>query len=81
MRFSSPPDTIIINTTFSFAWSLKGPFFPSLPSIVGRRSVGLTAESVQSAALSLEGVDDVHGGDRLSLGVLRVGDGVTNDVL
>ena len=44
-------------------------------------SVDLSAESVESASLSLEGVDDVHSGDSLSLGVLAVGDGVTDDVL
>jgi hypothetical protein len=27
-----------------------------------------------------EGVDDIHGSDRLALGVLGVGDGVANDV-
>lgn len=32
-------------------------------------------------ALSLESVDDVERGDRLSLGVLSVGDGVTDDTL
>ena len=31
--------------------------------------------------MTLEGVDDVEGGDGLSLGVLGVGDGVTDDVL
>ncbi len=41
----------------------------------------LTAETVQSAALAFQSVDDIHGGDRLSLGVFRVGDGVTDDVL
>ena len=41
----------------------------------------LTAEAVQGAALALEGVDHVHGGDGLPLGVLGVGDGVTDDVL
>ena len=41
----------------------------------------LAAEAVQGAALALERVDDVHGGDRLSAGVLRVGDGVADDVL
>ena len=41
----------------------------------------LTSESVESAALPLEGVDDVHGGDGLPLGVLGVGHGVTDDVL
>ena len=45
-----------------------------------RRSC-LTTESVQGASLSLEGVDDVHGGDGLPLGVLGVGDGVTDHVL
>ena len=32
----------------------------------------LPAETVQSAALALQGVDNVHGSDRLSLGVLGV---------
>ena len=41
----------------------------------------LASETVESAALALEGVDDVHGGDRLAAGVLRVGDGVTDDML
>ena len=41
----------------------------------------LAAEAVQGAALALEGVDDIHGGDGLALGVLGVGDGVTDDVL
>ena len=44
-------------------------------------SVDLSAESVESASLSLEGVDDVHGRYGLSLGVLAVGDGITDDVL
>ena len=42
---------------------------------------GLTSETVQGAALTLESVDDVHGGDGLTLGVLGVGDSVTDDVL
>lgn len=41
----------------------------------------LSTETVQGAALSLEGVDDVHGGDGLPLGVFGVGDGVTDHVL
>lgn len=40
---------------------------------------GLSTETVQSAALSLESVDDVEGGDGLPLGVLGVGDGVSDD--
>ena len=43
--------------------------------------VELTAESVESAALTLQSIDDVHGGDGLSLGVLGVGDGITDDIL
>ena len=39
------------------------------------------AESVEGAPLPLEGVDDVHGSDGLSLGVLGVGDCVTDHVL
>ena len=41
----------------------------------------LAAETVQSAALALEGVDDVHGGDGLALGVLSVGYRVADHVL
>ena len=41
----------------------------------------LTSESVESAALTLESIDDVHGSDGLSLGVLGVGDGISDDVL
>lgn len=41
----------------------------------------LTTETVQGAALALQGVDNVQGGDGLALGVLGVGDGVTNDTL
>lgn len=43
--------------------------------------VSLTAESVQGTALALQGVHDVHGGDGLALGVLGVGDCITDDVL
>ena len=41
----------------------------------------LTTESVEGSALSLESIDDIHGGDSLPLGVLGVGDSVTDDVL
>lgn len=41
----------------------------------------LSAEAVEGTSLSLERVDDVEGGDGLSLGVLGVGDGITDDVL
>jgi hypothetical protein len=43
--------------------------------------VCLTTESVEGLSLSLEGVDDVHGRDGLTAGVLGVGDGVADDVL
>ena len=39
------------------------------------------SESVESSALSLQSVDDVHGGDGLSLGVLGVGDRISDHVL
>ena len=45
------------------------------------RRLYLTAESVESAALTFQGVDHIHGGDGLSLGMLAVGDGITDDVL
>ena len=41
----------------------------------------LTSESVQGASLPLEGVDNVHGGHSLPLGVLGVGDGIPDHVL
>lgn len=41
----------------------------------------LTTETVKGAALSLESVDNVQRGDGLALGVLSVGDGVTDDTL
>jgi hypothetical protein len=40
----------------------------------------LDTEPVEGSALSLEGVDDIEGGDGLALGVLGVGDGVSDDV-
>merc|ERR1712129_86522 len=39
------------------------------------------AESVEGTPLPLEGVDHVHGGDGLPLGVFGVGDGVADHVL
>ena len=41
----------------------------------------LATKAIQGAALPLESVDHVHGGDSLPLGVLRVGDGISDDVL
>ena len=38
------------------------------------------SEPVQSSSLSLESVNDIDGGDSLSLGVLSVGDRVSDDV-
>ena len=47
----------------------------------GRGAASLAAEAVEGAALALERVDDVHGGDGLAARVLGVGDGVADDVL
>lgn len=41
----------------------------------------LTTETVQGAALSFEGVDNIEGCDGLALGVFCVGDGITDDTL
>ncbi|CAA6663275.1 unnamed protein product [Spirodela intermedia] len=41
----------------------------------------LTTEAVQSPALPLERVDDIHSGDGLPAGVLRVRNSVADDVL
>lgn len=45
------------------------------------RQTELAAETVQSAALPFQCVDDVHGGDGLTLGVFGIGDSVPDDVL
>lgn len=47
----------------------------------GAEASRLATETVEGAALPLEGVDDVEGGDGLALGVLGVGDGVADDTL
>ena len=41
----------------------------------------LSTEAVQGTSLPLEGVDHIHGGDGLPLGMLGVGDGIPDDVL
>ena len=41
----------------------------------------LTSESVEGTSLPLEGIDDIHSGDSLPLGVFGIGDGITDDVL
>ena len=41
----------------------------------------LTAETVEGLALTLERIDDIHGGDSLTASMLGVGDGITDDVL
>jgi hypothetical protein len=41
----------------------------------------LTSESVEGTSLPLEGIDDIHSGDGLPLGVFGVGDGITDDIL
>ena len=46
-----------------------------------RARARLAAETVQGAALALERVDDIHGGDGLSASVLGVGHGIADDVL
>ena len=43
------------------------------------RANHLTTETVKSASLSLEGVDNIEGGNRLALGVLSVCDCVADD--
>ena len=49
--------------------------------LVARGVRCLAAEAVQSAALAFQSVDDIHGGDSLPLGVLGVGDSISDDVI
>ena len=46
-----------------------------------REEKRLTTETVQGAALSFQGIDNVERGDGLALGVLGVRDGVADDAL
>lgn len=49
--------------------------------IRGQRGFGsLTAEAVQGASLPFKGVDDIHGCDRLPLGMFAIGDGISDDI-
>jgi hypothetical protein len=41
----------------------------------------LSTESVEGAALSFQGIDHIHSGDCLPLGVLSVCDGITDHIL
>ena len=41
----------------------------------------LTSESVQSASLPLQSIDNIHSSDSLPLGVLSVGDSIPDDIL
>jgi hypothetical protein len=45
------------------------------------RRLSLTTETIQSTALALQSVDDIERSDGLALGVLSVGDGITDDTL
>jgi hypothetical protein len=69
-------------------WHVREHTFDNLVAL--KRAVGcvwldhiwsLTAESVQGTSLSLQSVHDIHGGDSLPLGMLGVGDGITDDIL
>ena len=41
----------------------------------------LSTETIQGSALSLQSVDNVERSDRLTLSMLSIGDGITNDTL
>ena len=41
----------------------------------------LSTESVEGTSLPLQSIDDIHGSDSLPLGVLSVGDSISDDVL
>jgi hypothetical protein len=49
--------------------------------VLRNESIRLSTETVKGSALPLESVDDIERGDSLSLGVLSVGDRVSDDVL
>jgi hypothetical protein len=41
----------------------------------------LTTEAVEGSALSLQSIDNIHGSNGLPLGMLSVGDSITDDIL
>ena len=43
--------------------------------------ISLSTESVQCLALAFQRVDNIKSGDSLALGMLGVGDGITDDIL
>ena len=43
--------------------------------------MSLTSESVEGTSLPLEGIDNIHGGNGLPLGVFGVGDSIPDDIL
>ena len=43
--------------------------------------VSLTSESVEGTSLSLKSIDNIHGGDSLSLGVFSVGNSISDHIL
>ena len=59
-------------------WLLEEPGLKDKSSVTVRH---LTAESVESASLAFQGIDNVHGGNGLPLGVFSVGDSITDHVL
>ena len=59
-------------------WPQKGPVGEGMG---GQSQMQLTSESVEGTALSFQAVDDIHSRDGLPLGVLGVGDCVTDHVL
>ena len=61
--------------------ALKRAFGIKKSTSSGTTGRNLSTETVEGSSLAFQGIDDVHGSDGLSLGVLTVGDGVTDDVL
>jgi len=43
------------------------------------RALSASAESIHVGSVAFQGVDDVHGRDRLAMAVLSVGDGVVQN--
>ena len=61
-------------------WPLKRPFEVSALMLTKLSFEDLTSESVEGTSLPLEGIDNIHSGDSLPLGMFSVGDGITDDI-
>ena len=70
----------VATTTIVLQVEVQGAYIYLYVELLGPMT-RLSTKAVEGPSLPLQSVDDIHGGDGLSSGVLGVGDGITDDVL